>query len=265
MCPVCGSKNEKGKESCEHCGSDLMGSTADESENEVKDTQETISGFFDEELGEPKPYLGFDPDEDLGGATVKEVSEFVRTNTLYYLPVFKRMKDIGSKLSFNLTCLFFPSLYFANRKMWSWAVLAVFLNVIFGIPGALIYMLDTDALIDYPSIVTLIENNRAFLEGLEMICNAADVFVKLLFCLFGNRIYFKYIVRSMKRIKSSGTTFMAQRINSMGGVNPTNMIVITLIKVGVALFIVMTGFYIYDVMTAGKDSGAASLFFNFMQ
>ena len=216
-------------------------------ENENDNIQEPFSGLFDDEFAEVKPYLGFDPDEDLGGATVKEVSDFVKTNTIYYLPVFKKMKDLGSKLSFNVTCLF-PSLFFANRKMWGWAMLAVFLSIIFAIPEALIYLADSGTLLEETSLYHFVEDNTATLEKLSIICSAADFFVRLLFCFFGNRIYFKYIVRSLKRVKTAGGNFMAQKLASMGGINPTNMIVITLIKLGVALGITMLGMYLFEMI-----------------
>ncbi len=247
-CPVCGFPNYKGEEKCVRCGNTLTEKsepTADENEND--NIQEPFSGLFDDDFAEVKPYLGFDPDEDLGGATVKEVSDFVKTNTIYYLPVFKKMKDLGSKLSFNVTCLF-PSLFFANRKMWGWAMLAVFLSILFAIPEALIYLADSGTLLEETSLYHFVEDNTATLEKLSIICSAADFFVRLLFCFFGNRIYFKYIVRSLKRVKTAGGNFMAQKLASMGGINPTNMIVITLIKLGVALGITMLGMYLFEMI-----------------
>ncbi len=247
-CPVCGFPNYKGEEKCVRCGNALVEKSGSESaDTEEENLQEPFSGLFDEEFVEAKPYLGFDPDEDLGGATIKEVSDFVKTNTIYYLPVFKKMKDFGSKLSFNVTCLF-PSLFFANRKMWGWAILAVFLSVIFAIPEALIYMVESSALPEQSSLYHLVESNMALFEKLGIICNAADFVVRLLFCFFGNRIYFKYIVRSLKKIKNDGGNFMAQKLASMGGINPTNMIVITLIKAGVALGITMLGIYLFEML-----------------
>lgn len=265
VCSVCRFPNPKGTEKCERCGSDLTEKPQTEEEAPSETMQEPFAGLFDEDLGEARPYLGFDPDEDLGGATVKEVSDFVRTNTIYYLPIFKRMKDIGTKLSFNLTCLLFPSLYFANRKMWGWAMLAVFISVLMSIPGALIYALETEQLTDYASLLSFIEANRAIIEKLDIICSAVDFFVKLMFCLFGNSIYFKYIVRSLKRIKANGSAFMAQRLASMGGVNPANMIVITLIKAAVAIGIVMLAVYFYDLSAVLKDLDQSAVIMNMLK
>lgn len=258
ICPVCRFPNDKNEEICTRCGSAL--NTGDIGNDET--VQDVIAGLLDDEAAETGPYLGFDPDEDLGGATVREVSDFVKTNTIYYLPVFKRMKDIGSKLSFNLICLFFPSLYFANRKMWGWAMLAVILSLLFAVPKALIYLADSGTLLEEASLYHFVEDNSATLEKLSIICSAADSFVRLLFCIFGNSIYFKYIVRSLKKIRNSSEPLMKQKMTVMGGVNPTNMIVITIIKAVVAAGILLLASYAYGVFTLMDDLGQNTAFIN---
>lgn len=246
VCPICHFPNSKTDERCERCGFDLTADPGTAAPGEKNDNiYEPFSEVFDENMGQPRPYLGFDPDEDLGGATVREVSDFVKTNTLYYLPIFKRMKDIGSKLSFNLTCFFFPSLYFANRKMWGWAILAVVINVILNIPAAFIYMAEAGGMPEY--IVSAIDANRQFLSQADVVCTMLDIGVKMMFCLLGNSLYFKYILRSLKKIREDGGDYMARKVAEMGGVKPANMVLITLIKAAVTFGIVMLAYYIYDV------------------
>ena len=260
VCPNCHFPNTKDEERCERCGFDLTADPATAAPGEKYDNiHEPFSEIFDENLGQPRPYLGFDPDEDLGGATVKEVSDFVKTNTIYYLPIFKRMKDIGSKFSFNLTCLFFPSLYFANRKMWGWAILAVVINVVLNMPAAFIFMAEEGGLPEY--IASVIDSNRQLLSQADVICTMLDLGVKLLFCIFGNSIYFKYILRSLKKIRESGGAYMAQRVAEMGGVKPVNMVLITVIKVLVTFGIVTLAAYAYDItgfISALNSTGAVS-------
>lgn len=258
ICPVCRFPNDKNEEICTRCGSAL--NTGDIGNDET--VQDVIAGLLDDEAAETGPYLGFDPDEDLGGATVREVSDFVKTNTIYYLPVFKRMKDIGSKLSFNLTCLFFPSLYFANRKMWGWAMVAVFLSILFAVPEAVMYMMEEGFLSDYSELSVWLDNNLNFIKKLDMIFSGADVLTKFMFCIFGNSIYFKYIVRSLKKIRNSSEPLMKQKMTVMGGVNPINMIVITIIKAAVAAGILLLASYVYGVFTLMDDLGQNTAFIN---
>ena len=255
VCPICHFPNSKTAERCERCGTELKERLDEEA------IPEPFSGMFDEGMGQPRPYLGFDPNEDLGGATVKEVSDFVRTNTIYYLPIFKRMKDLGSKISFNLTCLFFPSLYFANRKMWGWAVLAVFISVILNIPALIIYMAGTEGIPE--DIIAAINAHEAFLSNADMICTLLDLGVKLIFCLLGNSIYFKYILRSLKKVKNQGKEYMAQKLYDMGGVKPANMILITLIKAAVASAFLLLGVYAFDMFNLLNDLDQSAVIGNF--
>ena len=258
VCPACHFPNSRDDDNCERCGADLK---ADPSEYENKYVKTDIFPDISEGgFGQSRPYLGFDPNEDLGGATVKEVSEFVGTNTLYYLPIFKRMKDIGSKISLNFICLVFPSLYFANRKMWGWAILAVILNVIFRLPAFCIYMADNGGLSEY--ITALVEDNRTLISQLDVFATFLDFGVKLLFCLLGNSMYFNYIVRSLKKIRESGSTYMGQRIAEMGGIKPVNMILITVVKAAVTAGIIILIDYIFgiiDFVDAFDSVGALGL------
>lgn len=257
VCPICHFPNSNDAEFCERCGTDLNDPTIREkTAAQENNPAEPFSEMFDDTMGEPRPYLGFDPDEDLGGATVKEVSDFVRTNTIYYLPIFKRMKDLGSKLSFNLSCLVLPSLYFANRKMWGWAVLAVLISAFLKIPGAFIYMSQAEGM--PAAFIAAIEEHSVFLNNADLVCSVVYWMIKLLFCLFGNSLYFKYILRSLKRIKASGGAYMAQKITSLGGVNPVNMILITLIEGVISVGIVYLTVYAYDITSLLNDLDSAA-------
>ncbi len=251
ICPVCHFPNSKDAGSCERCGTELHEHIEEEA------IPEPFSGMFDEEIGQPIPYLGFDPNEDLGGATVKEVSDFVRTNTIYYLPIFKRMKDIGTKISFNLTCLFFPHLYFANRKMWGWAFIAVILNIFFNIPAFLIFMAEDGSMPE--AITTAVEAHNNFLLNADRICNYLNIGVKLLFCLLGNRIYFKYILRSLKKIKESRGGYTAAKLYETGGVKPSNMILIILIYLVIAGLLYNLGIYAFDFVSLLNDLDSAAV------
>ncbi len=234
LCSSCGAPNPEDAENCCQCG-ETLGDNDDISEDEEY-TEETIRNL----LGSGKPYLGFDPEEDLGGATVKEVLDFVNTNTIYYLPIFKRMKDIGSKISFNITCLFFPSLYFANRKMWHWAIIAVIFSVILAIPSTLLLIAEyaengTEGIPE--SLVALIQNNSAYLGITEKLFSFLQLCMNFLFCFLGNRMYFKYVIHTVNKIKKHGGSITTAQLGTVGGIKPVNMLFIILIKFGFSLFL----------------------------
>ena len=242
-CKICGFQNPANTKYCSQCGTELnlnenmADSTADNTANgeTASSTDEVFSNMF----AGGKPYLGFDPEEDLGGATVKEVSDFVSSNTMYYLPIFKNMKDFGSKLSFNITCLFFPSLYFANRKMWSWAIIAVILSIILTVPSGLLYIADYAENgmegISKP-LLAMINSNSEYLIKTDKIFSIIQLCLNFVFCFFGNRMYFKYIVHSVKKIKKHEGSSAALQLGNVGGVKPINMLFVILIKFFLTFF-----------------------------
>ncbi len=237
ICKNCGFSNPDDAEICQQCGYDLNKDI--ETDAAADETEEAAEEVFQNMLGSGKPYLGFDPEEDLGGATVREVSDFVNTNTIYYLPIFKRMKDFGSKISFNITCLFFPSLYFANRKMWSWAILATIVSVVLSVPSSLLLIADyaeNDVESIPQTLLAVIQNNWSYLDRTDKLFSFIQLAFNFLFCFIGNRLYFRYVVHSVKRIKKHGEPLTATQLGTVGGVKPINMLFIILIKYGLIFF-----------------------------
>ena len=247
ICPVCRFPNTPDDERCRQCGMSL---------NEPENADPTSYRAFGGEDMLNSDYAGFDPDEDLGGATLKEVSDFVGTNTIYYIPIFKRMKDFGTKVSFNLACLAFPSLYFANRKMWGWAVVAALLSVIMSLPLVILYMADASGMPE--SISAAIESNKDLLSTLDGIFGIADWLIRLVFCLLGNRLYFKFVMNSLKRLRNENRA-SHESISTAGGIRPSNMILMVLIKGALAIGIGMLTYIIISMIMTVNDFSTLSL------
>ena len=82
------------------------------------------------------PLCGFNPEEEYeNGLTTKDIADFVGQRTYYYLPKFRIFKLTKLKLSMNIAAMFFPELYFANRKMPFAAFLIMMFNAIIGFPA----------------------------------------------------------------------------------------------------------------------------------
>ncbi len=239
-CPVCRFPNNPADaKSCMVCGADLDG-------GEIRETVES-----DNEDINLHHSAGFNPDEDMGGATLREISMFVGTNTFYYIPVFKRMKDIGSKISFNFSCFIFPSFYFANRKMWLWAIVYTFISVILNLPASVMIMAENGIFTD--NMLDIIYENQGLIESLESICGWGSWFLRLLLCLFANWIYFKFALKNLKRIRmhSDNESLNVNLVIAFGGVKPINIIIITLITLSLSL-VSMVGITMFlNIMSAG--------------
>lgn len=233
VCPACHYPNRSTSETCAACGSRLQSTakSADESSAE-----RPASVFPDITTGEgmTSQFLGFDPEEDLGGATIREVTQFVGPNTLYYIPIFKRMKDLGSKISFNITCLLFPALYFANRKMWLWTLISTLISVVLTFPAVVLVMAEQKMFTE--NIVNIIYSHKTAINAAVEICSMINWIVRLIFCLFGNWLYMRYTLRSLKKLRSRsrGGNISPARLAAEGGVQPVNIILALLIAFAVA-------------------------------
>ncbi|MDE6665824.1 MAG: DUF2628 domain-containing protein [Ruminococcus sp.] len=223
-CPSCKFPNNPiDVKNCMVCGAELDGEESHE------------TGTFGDEGINLNHSAGFNPDEDMGGATLREISMFVGTNTFYYIPIFKRMKDIGSKISFNFSCFIFPSFYFANRKMWLWAIIYTLISVILNLPASVMIMADNGVFTE--NMLNIIYENQSFIESLESICGWGSWILRLLLCLFANWIYFKFSLKNLKRIKmhSRNENLNLNLVMALGGVKPMNIIIVTLITLALSL------------------------------
>lgn len=226
VCPRCRHINHADTKFCMKCGSLIAGASAEQGANG----------------GAAPHYLGFNPNEDFGGgARLKELTQFVDSNAIYYIPIFKRMKDLGSKVSFNFICLFFPYFYFANRKMWLWAVLTAAVTMLLDIPSLLYVIGEQGAAMPIAfmqDIAGSINANSDLLITLVELCNGAGWVIRILCCLFANWLYMRHAVKAINKVKKFyGGPVSPQRLRSMGGVQPVNILIMAVIAMGLSVIV----------------------------
>jgi len=183
------------------------------------------------------PCVGLDPEENMDGATMREVAEFVGTNRFYYLPLFRLMKQTGRKYSFNLVCLFFPQLYFANRKMWLMTLGSMIAELLLSVTTVLQYMNEMQI---SPSWVDV--NSAGFLQ-IDTIMSFVRLGISVIWCLFGNYFYYRFAVRRIKTIKKEAVSEAArlEQIQSEGGTSTGNIVLALVIEASlVAAFVFIT-------------------------
>lgn len=252
ICPMCNCSNGYAEENCQRCGAELKAVAAvpkpertDETDSEQM--KEPFSGVSPEDLMDPAKFLGLDPEEDMGGATMQEVIDFVGPNTIYYIPKFKRIKDDGVKTSVNIFSFIFPSLYFANRRMWGWAILAAILGVIFNLPAELLPYID-----EFPEeLSSVLAGNLPLFEVIGDIGIFADLMMRAVFCFCANWFYFRFSMNSLKKQKMNGRS--ASAVKSAGGIKPVNMLIITAIKYGIVMTVLSVLYYGFEMITTMND------------
>lgn len=169
------------------------------------------------------PCIGLNPEEQLDGVTIGEAAAFVRTNRFYYLPLFRLMKRTGKKMSFNLLSLFAPHFYFANRKMWGYAMLALLVNTVLEIP-AVIMVLDETLGISLPWADV---NTTAF-HRVYTVSLALYVLCSVIWSLCGNYLYYRFTVRRINGIKKTSATpeEAKRKMQQAGGTSLLNVLLI---------------------------------------
>ena len=192
-CPRCHYRNLSDASFCSGCGMPLQSA---ERQAQNNGQQVELAGI---QIDPEQPLLGLNPEEDLGGATVAEMGDFVGSNQLYYLSLFTAMKRTGKKISFNAMALFFPHVFFVNRKMWLWTLLSLGVQFLLSIPAALMLMGQMEG---FSLIANLFHTNSLFFQLLVSGCSLLDLAFSVFMCLFANYLYRQHAIRKISRLRT---------------------------------------------------------------
>ncbi|MBQ5319026.1 MAG: hypothetical protein J6K17_08025 [Oscillospiraceae bacterium] len=148
------------------------------------------------------PLCGFNPDEDVDGVKMADLGDFVGSNTHYYLPIFKRMKEIERVYSLNFCAMLFPELYFSYRKMPLIALAAWIGRIISQIPQVIVMLTQVEGMGALSEMAASIDVTSNAFRGVIMIGYA--IFYSLMFILGfnANRFYFRSAVKKIKKVKA---------------------------------------------------------------
>jgi len=253
ICPVCHTANRTGNLRCIRCGERLE---TPKQENKEPGNLEEFSPFT-----QTAEFLGFDPEEDMGGATIRELSQFVDSNTIYYIPLFKRFKELGTKLSLNLLCFIFPPVYFANRRMWGWAVITSVIMVVLAVPALLSGMISdsisTGRLFLPSELTNMIYDNRQLVKTIVEICSIGTLITRLLTSLFCNHMYLRFAVRTLMKMKlrARRTVLSRETVSAAGGIRPINSLLILLLMGAMAYAAIIGAVVLLEIIFTLSNMG----------
>lgn len=206
VCPHCQRINMIGAAFCAGCGQPLQQTPPPPPQPQVARPEMPMPQLRvdDVQIRPDQPYFGMDPDEEMDGATVAELYDFVGKNQFYYLPFFLCVKRFGKKVSFNLTCLFFPSFYFAGRKMWGYAILLTILQLLLSVPAGILSLCEMD---NYAHLAEVFHTSSSLFQASSMLCNILDFGMSLVLSLFGNYLYYRFATKKVCAIKKRSTSW----------------------------------------------------------
>ncbi|MBR7084857.1 MAG: DUF2628 domain-containing protein [Oscillospiraceae bacterium] len=239
-CSHCGYVNLPNARTCVSCNLPLLEEEEPDEINNAEDFVITTPDGQQHYFKASDPCCGISPEYKIEGERLGDVAHFVRTNTLYYIPLFRRFQETDRKLSFNLPCILFPYFYFANRKMWLMAILSGLLWIICSLPGMFLNMLDMMQDKTYlemlqtngmpqqaiDQITSFLTVHQELFETLQTPLFFAGIAIRLALCLFGNYLYFRFVLKSVKKIRLAAPTPSLKKalLSAEGGTNFWNVI-----------------------------------------
>lgn len=260
VCKKCGNRLREDQLFCDKCGvptdfffsqgTDRPAGDAEQNENEKKaDSDPVTEGFDPFIINYSDPLCGFDPDEKYSDdVTVRDMGDFIGSNTRYYLPKFRNMKHLGLKLSLNFPAMLFPELYFAYRKMPLTAVLVLIFRTIIGLPSTAIAlqaafsedMYKNMIIAMYPSLSGSIDKllslnltSGSFLT-LYNFTNILQFILVFAFAGFSNYMYYRHCLSKAAEIKKQAASDgnVSYALRQGGGVSAALLIAFIVIEIG---------------------------------
>lgn len=249
ICPNCGTANDQAAQRCQNCGASMaeppqMPSWEENGDSDVPPQRDSFRERMRrtaEMMGMDDPCCGMNRDDVIGGERLEDVADFVGNNTLYYLPKFRRFHE-GHRISLNFPCLIFPQFYFANRKMWLFSIILIAVLTLLHLPQ-MAMMLQTSlpdmiqmikssegsALAEmYPNMQQVMQNMleqlktyETFVYNAAVICNYLEVGATIVLGLFGNWMYYRFVLRQVHQIAQEDLSkeMRRHRLRAQGGTN----------------------------------------------
>lgn len=237
-CPHCGKSNPKESKFCISCGKSINEDEGYGFNNSDESGREKGAGrLFSVISGD---YENADPNEDMGGATLEEVKNFVGKNLSYFIMRFRFFRDTKSKFAPNFVCMLFPQFWFAYRKMWLVSLLIVLATFLLSIPNSLITLANqTDYMLAsiqpqlgmmgegaaelirsrMLSLEQFVNDNMAILNSFDTVFNFISIALDIVFFMFGNYMYYKHCIKKIGIIRESDKSLMdvQSRLRIAGG------------------------------------------------
>ncbi len=151
--------------------------------------------MFEEELGDDNPFADlFEKfsDKEIGkdGVSMHELVAFSATSVYHYgkaFDTFRRSSGLKHVMSLNLSSGLFAPMFQGYRKMNLFGIIALLLLLAPSIAAALV-----------PDEIASIAGNE-----LMVLFQVANVFIRMLLCMFGDYVYYRHCISRIKKFRKS--------------------------------------------------------------
>lgn len=251
ICRKCGRHNPKGTFFCTSCGEPL-----NENAQKVSSDANSKNDPFGQQTGGfggmppfGMPTMGASPFDPLGGMnpdevidngiTVGETAKYVKTNSFYFLNVFKTIKAMG-RSKFNFAAFLFSGGYLLYRKMYKIGAIICSINFI---------LLLASTIISYSSQYINIFNQLVAMSGMNTssqynmilvtqnlfklpfeqimiflappLLSLANFIINIIVGFNANKLYYNHCMKNIYKIKkeSASVDDSNAKLQTSGGVN----------------------------------------------
>lgn len=231
ICSNCGTKNSGDSFFCKHCSNPLDTKTPNTSSGfagyNYQNNKENTN-FQDTPFG-AAPFKINENDEIAPDVKLIEAQKYVKTNSLFFSLIFKRIHD-HNRSRFNFAAFIFSGGWFLYRKQYLLGTILTVLFAIFTVGYNILYTPVYNMLESYNIII----DNKILYDQLAVLSNEQMTMVSLLvFSYFAkfvlmiisgiiaNRCYYKHVVKKVKLAKENFTsdTELKEHLSKTGGVN----------------------------------------------
>lgn len=244
LCAFCGAKNPADSKYCNACGKPVGAnqSFAYNAPPQQEGTEFPQGGFGGAFVMDPLG--GVNAEDDLGeGVKASEAAKYVKASTPYFIPQFKQLKERG-RTRFSFVGFIFGGGWMLYRKMYKIGAVFTALLALFTLGNLYISIFHQEAVLAVNKLYNEMLNNMTANYGFNIygalgdffaslnteqliICIASTVIsllmilVRVICGIFGNRWYYKHVVKTVSKIKttSASESEVDTNLNTKGGVN----------------------------------------------
>lgn len=229
-CPRCFNENQSNALFCSNCGMPLL-------------QKDTNSNFYEIPISPAlDPLSALDQDEKIDDIKISEFAQYVKTNLLYYLPLFKKIHE-KNKSRFNFAAFLFSGGWFLYRKLYkigiaitaalmSLMILASFIEFVY-VPQILSPLYTTVGITSTADFtvsksneliaqITLLPAAQQLLLLAPSLIKIIQFVIMLFSGFFANRLYFKNCCSKIRKIKTlckNDNRLLAEKMAKHGGTN----------------------------------------------
>lgn len=221
LCKNCNTVNDSRNIFCERCGYPLHGRAA---EGNGSPYGPGVGG----NAWPNQPYgnqgaFGQDTmlEGEIDGIPKREWAEYIGNAAPTYLMRMDQMDQRGGKISFMFSAFIVPQFFFAYRKLWLWAILALVVELVVGSVNILWMVADAGV-----QVLPMLTPN--VLYTMDYICSIVMIVVRALSGIFALYLYRKDAVKKMEKLRQEcgESPMYHERIRKAGGVSVVGVVLL---------------------------------------